>query len=347
MDALKVHLSEGKDVRANMWKAAEVSFMCSVPGLAACGVTHKMLAAVHCLAGGAVEPVQLSDREAHDLPSQLEQEALHQEEEQVVRERAAKSFFWVAVSSAPHFCCTPRYTRLEGISKYVKERSDDKIIPMSVEYEAEVRIEWRASQTKAAQCVDSSRVALNMCYVHNADPRSIKGLRPRGRRQAAEGVRCQECAAQDHQSRLLCTQRKCCVAWAMMSVLASLCCCHHPHHHHHQLLHFFTCGPDEVRAWTVRVRESARKCYCLCPWGSTPPHVLRRGLHTKQKGTLAPQAAGTIHTDFEKGFICADVYGYKTFKERTSIVSTAGSVKCGSHSKRGTPCEQLVLPRPR
>lgn len=41
MDALKVHLSEGKDVRANMWKAAEVSFMCSVPGLAACGVTHK------------------------------------------------------------------------------------------------------------------------------------------------------------------------------------------------------------------------------------------------------------------------------------------------------------------
>lgn len=118
------------------------------------------------------------------------------------------------------FLCTTRYTRLEGISKYVKERSDDKIIPMSVEYEAEVRIEWRASQAKAAQCVDSSRVALNMCYVHNADPRSIKGLRPRGRRQAAEGVRCQECAAQDHQSRLLCTQRKCCVAWAMMMMSA-------------------------------------------------------------------------------------------------------------------------------
>ena len=43
---------------------------------------------------------------------------------------------------------------------------------------------------------------------------------------------------------------------------------------------YFTAGPDEVRAWTVRA------------------------------GTRAPQAAGVIHTDFEKGFIRADVYGY-------------------------------------
>lgn len=40
-----------------------------------------------------------------------------------------------------------------------------------------------------------------------------------------------------------------------------------------QLIHFFTCGEDEVRCWSVR------------------------------KGWLAPQAAGVIHTDFEKGFI--------------------------------------------
>ncbi len=39
----------------------------------------------------------------------------------------------------------------------------------------------------------------------------------------------------------------------------------------------FTCGPDEVRAWTVR------------------------------KGYKAPQAAGTIHSDFEKAFIMAEV----------------------------------------
>jgi hypothetical protein len=43
------------------------------------------------------------------------------------------------------------------------------------------------------------------------------------------------------------------------------------------LLTFFTIGPAECRAWTVR------------------------------KGTRAPQAAGVIHTDFEKGFIKAEV----------------------------------------
>ena len=39
---------------------------------------------------------------------------------------------------------------------------------------------------------------------------------------------------------------------------------------------YFTAGPKEARAWTIK------------------------------KGTPAPQAAGTIHTDFEKGFICAE-----------------------------------------
>ncbi|MBI4232490.1 redox-regulated ATPase YchF, partial [Candidatus Peregrinibacteria bacterium] len=43
------------------------------------------------------------------------------------------------------------------------------------------------------------------------------------------------------------------------------------------LITYFTSGPKETRAWTI------------------------------QKGTLAPQAAGTIHTDFEKGFIKAEV----------------------------------------
>lgn len=52
-----------------------------------------------------------------------------------------------------------------------------------------------------------------------------------------------------------------------------------------QLEYFFTAGPDEVKAWTI------------------------------QKGTKAPQAAGRIHTDFEKGFIMAEVMHYKDFKE--------------------------------
>ena len=46
---------------------------------------------------------------------------------------------------------------------------------------------------------------------------------------------------------------------------------------------FFTAGPKEVRAWTVKV------------------------------GATAPQAAGEIHTDFERGFIRAEVIGYDDY----------------------------------
>jgi hypothetical protein len=49
---------------------------------------------------------------------------------------------------------------------------------------------------------------------------------------------------------------------------------------------FYTAGPKEVRAWTVR------------------------------RGATAPQAAGEIHTDFEKGFIRAEVIGYDNFIAR-------------------------------
>ena len=46
---------------------------------------------------------------------------------------------------------------------------------------------------------------------------------------------------------------------------------------------YFTAGPKEARAWTVR------------------------------NGVSAPQAAGVIHTDFEKGFIKAEVIGYEDY----------------------------------
>jgi len=49
------------------------------------------------------------------------------------------------------------------------------------------------------------------------------------------------------------------------------------------LITFFTAGEKEVRAWTIR------------------------------KGWKAPQAAGVIHTDFEKGFIRAEVIKYADF----------------------------------
>jgi ribosome-binding ATPase len=46
---------------------------------------------------------------------------------------------------------------------------------------------------------------------------------------------------------------------------------------------YFTCGPKETRAWTVR------------------------------RGAKAPEAAGAIHTDFEKGFIKAEVIALKDY----------------------------------
>ena len=41
-------------------------------------------------------------------------------------------------------------------------------------------------------------------------------------------------------------------------------------------------------------------------------------LFALQKGTKAPQAAGRIHTDFEKGFIMAEVMKFEDFKEQGS-----------------------------
>ena len=46
---------------------------------------------------------------------------------------------------------------------------------------------------------------------------------------------------------------------------------------------YFTAGPKEVRAWTIR------------------------------KGDTAPRAAGVIHTDFEKGFIRAEVIAFNEY----------------------------------
>lgn len=51
------------------------------------------------------------------------------------------------------------------------------------------------------------------------------------------------------------------------------------------LISFFTAGPKEVRAWTVK------------------------------RGSLAPAAAGAIHTDFERGFIAAEVCNFVDYVE--------------------------------
>ncbi|MBI4247937.1 MAG: redox-regulated ATPase YchF [Elusimicrobia bacterium] len=55
-----------------------------------------------------------------------------------------------------------------------------------------------------------------------------------------------------------------------------------------RLLHFFTAGPTETHAWTI------------------------------VEGMRAPQAAGRIHSDFEKGFIRADIYSFKDIEKHRS-----------------------------
>ena len=59
------------------------------------------------------------------------------------------------------------------------------------------------------------------------------------------------------------------------------------------LISFLTTGEDETRAWTIR------------------------------RGTLAPQAAGKIHTDFEKGFIRAETIAYDKLMECDGKLSAA------------------------
>jgi ribosome-binding ATPase len=60
---------------------------------------------------------------------------------------------------------------------------------------------------------------------------------------------------------------------------------------------FFTVGPDEVRAWTVR------------------------------RGATAPEAAGVIHTDLQKGFIRAEVVTYDDLTTLGGLVEAKGKGK--------------------
>ena len=59
------------------------------------------------------------------------------------------------------------------------------------------------------------------------------------------------------------------------------------------LISYLTAGEKEVRAWTIK------------------------------RGTLAPQAAGKIHSDFEKGFIRAETIAYDKLMEVGGKLSAA------------------------
>tara|TARA_A100001011_G_scaffold49005_1_gene46747 strand:+ start:24601 stop:25701 length:1101 start_codon:yes stop_codon:yes gene_type:complete len=68
------------------------------------------------------------------------------------------------------------------------------------------------------------------------------------------------------------------------------------------LINYFTCGPKETRSWTIK------------------------------KNTLAPQAAGKIHTDFEKGFIRAETISYDDYIKNNG---DAGSRDAGKLRQEG------------
>lgn len=66
---------------------------------------------------------------------------------------------------------------------------------------------------------------------------------------------------------------------------------------------YLTAGDKEVRAWTIK------------------------------KGSTAPQAAGVIHGDFERGFIAADVVGYDDLMASGSLVAARASGKVRTEGK--------------
>jgi len=66
---------------------------------------------------------------------------------------------------------------------------------------------------------------------------------------------------------------------------------------------YFTAGVQEVRAWTIT------------------------------KGMLAPQAAAVIHTDFEKGFIRAEVIKYNDFVQYGSEAACRDNGKLAVQGK--------------
>ena len=69
------------------------------------------------------------------------------------------------------------------------------------------------------------------------------------------------------------------------------------------LMSFLTAGEDETRAWTIKI------------------------------GTKAPQAAGKIHTDFERGVIKAEVVNYKDLLEQGSLAAAREKGLVGMEGK--------------
>ena len=69
------------------------------------------------------------------------------------------------------------------------------------------------------------------------------------------------------------------------------------------LIYFFTAGENEVKCWQIK------------------------------RQTKAPQAAGAIHGDFERGFICAEVMAFADLKEHGSELAVKAAGKYRQQGK--------------
>lgn len=79
------------------------------------------------------------------------------------------------------------------------------------------------------------------------------------------------------------------------------------------LITYFTAGVQEVRAWTIK------------------------------KGWKAPQAAGVIHTDFEKGFIKAEVIKLENYQKFKSEVACKEAGKVAIEGKEYVVCDGDIM----
>jgi ribosome-binding ATPase len=66
---------------------------------------------------------------------------------------------------------------------------------------------------------------------------------------------------------------------------------------------FLTAGPKESRAWTIHI------------------------------GDTAPEAAGVIHTDFQRGFIKAEIVGYQDLMDAGSVAAVRAAGKARVEGK--------------
>ena len=78
------------------------------------------------------------------------------------------------------------------------------------------------------------------------------------------------------------------------------------------LISYLTAGEDETRAWTIK------------------------------KGTKAPQAAGKIHSDFERGFIRAEVVNYQDLLDCGSLFCSEGERACQAWKARIMSCRTAM-----